>query len=229
MQTEKITLKQIFDTLRNVSVKEYAKEKDRLKYLSWSRCEHILNVHFPNNEINVNFFDGKPYLHDPILGYMVSVTVTIEGHSKTMTLPVMNGANKALKSEKQGYLVDEYRDNEITKKREKTGNKVEKFIEPANMFDINNALMRCRVKCIALFGLGLDLYEGEDMPNVKTPENQKPFLEVGTLQYQNAVEHIKKNIGKKDHIQLLSDIRARYQIDDHVLILLSKYFTDGTV
>lgn len=228
MQTEnKITLKQIFDTLRNVSVKEYAKEKDRLKYLSWSRCEHILNVHFPNNEINVNYFDGKPYLHDPILGYMVSVSVTIEGYTKTMTLPVMNGANKALKSEKQSYFVANWV-KDANGKNIKNG-ETEKFIEPANMFDINNALMRCRVKCVALFGLGLDLYEGEDMPKVKTPENQKPFLEVGTLQYQNAVEHIKKNIGKKDHIQLLEDIRARYQIDDHVLILLSKYFTDGTV
>jgi len=224
MQTEKVTLKQIVDTLQSVSVKEYAKEKNRLKYLSWSRCEHILNTYFPNNQIDVNYFDGKPYLYDNVLGYMVSITVTIEGHSKTMMLPVMDGANKALKAERQSYFVA----NWVTEQGKKVKNgEIEKFIDAANMFDINNALMRCRVKCIALFGLGLDLYEGEDMPKVKTPEDAKPFLEAGTERFDTVVTHIKNSIGKLDQIQIMAQIRKRYRLDDHIVILLAKYFTDG--
>lgn len=220
-----VTLKHIIDTLQSVSVKEYAKEKDRLKYLSWSRCEHILNTYFPNNQIDVNYFDGKPYLYDSVLGYMVSITVTIEGHSKTMMLPVMNGANKALKSERQSYFVANWVPD-ASGKKVKNG-EIEKFIDAANMFDINNALMRCRVKCIALFGLGLELYEGEDMPKVKTPEDAKPFLEAGTERFDTVVTHIKNSIGKLDQIQIMAQIRKRYRLDDHIVILLAKYFTDG--
>jgi len=32
------------------------------------------------------------------------------------------------------------------------------------MFDINKTIMRCLVKNIAMFGLGLYIYEGEDLP-----------------------------------------------------------------
>lgn len=216
----KITLKEIFDNLRNVSIKEYVKEKDRLKYLSWSRCEHILNVHYPNNEIQINYFDGKPFLYDAVLGYMVSITVTIEGHAKTMTLPVMNGSNKALKSEKQSYFVANWVKG-ADGKNVKNG-EIEKFIEPATMFDINNALMRCRVKCIALFGLGLDLYEGEDMPKVKTAESEKPFLVVGTSSYNKVTEYIVKEKGNKTEKEIFDGIRSRYLLEDAVLVNLLK-------
>ena len=33
------------------------------------------------------------------------------------------------------------------------------------MFDINKTIMRCLVKNLSLFGLGLYIYQGEDMPN----------------------------------------------------------------
>lgn len=37
------------------------------------------------------------------------------------------------------------------------------ILEPTS-FDINTSIMRCFVKCCALFGLGLYLYAGEDLP-----------------------------------------------------------------
>jgi hypothetical protein len=37
-----------------------------------------------------------------------------------------------------------------------------------NARDVNDAKMRCLVKCIALFGLGLYIYAGEDIPTRKT-------------------------------------------------------------
>ena len=33
-----------------------------------------------------------------------------------------------------------------------------------NAFDINTSIQRCLVKCIALFGIGLYIYAGEDLP-----------------------------------------------------------------
>lgn len=38
------------------------------------------------------------------------------------------------------------------------------LIEP-NAFQFNTSHMRCMVKCLALFGLGLYIYEGEEMPD----------------------------------------------------------------
>jgi hypothetical protein len=34
------------------------------------------------------------------------------------------------------------------------------------MFDINTAIMRCLTKNLAMFGLGLYIYAGEDIPSV---------------------------------------------------------------
>ena len=48
---------------------------------------------------------------------------------------------------------------------------VEKKVEAATMFDINKALMRCLVKNLSLFGLGLYIYAGEDLPE---DTNQEP-------------------------------------------------------
>ena len=41
---------------------------------------------------------------------------------------------------------------------------MKKTVEPASMFDINKTIMRCLVKNIAMFGLGLYIYAGEDLP-----------------------------------------------------------------
>lgn len=38
-------------------------------------------------------------------------------------------------------------------------------VEP-NSFQVNTAQMRCMVKCLALFGLGLYIYEGEEEPDI---------------------------------------------------------------
>ncbi|HAP8004334.1 TPA: DUF1071 domain-containing protein, partial [Enterococcus faecium] len=53
--------------------------------------------------------------------------------------------------------------NNETKKKEIVG-KIEKRVEAATMFDINKTIMRCLVKNLAMFGLGLYIFAGEDMP-----------------------------------------------------------------
>lgn len=48
-----------------------------------------------------------------------------------------------------------------------------KCINNADAFEINKTIMRCLVKALALHGLGLYIYAGEDVPDgeEKTPEN----------------------------------------------------------
>ena len=46
----------------------------------------------------------------------------------------------------------------------------ERTVEAASMFDVNKAIMRCLVKNIAMFGLGLYVYAGEDLPEDAAPQ-----------------------------------------------------------
>ena len=71
-----------------------------------------------------------------------------------------------------------------------------KPIEMPSAFDINTSIQRCLVKAIALHGLGLYIYAGEDLPGEsadKTPEeNQQPNVPtVGTISAEQ-VTRIKK-------------------------------------
>ena len=68
-------------------------------------------------------------------------------------MPVMDGANKAMKAEKYSYQV-----------KGRNGQPYDKWVEAATMFDINKTIMRCLVKNLAMFGLGLYIYAGEDLP-----------------------------------------------------------------
>jgi hypothetical protein len=48
-------------------------------------------------------------------------------------------------------------------------------IESPNSFDINTSIQRCLVKSIALHGLGLSVYAGEDLP-VTDQQHQEPAV-----------------------------------------------------
>ena len=49
-------------------------------------------------------------------------------------------------------------------------------IQNPDAFAINTAIMRCLTKCIALFGLGLYIYAGEDLPEGEKPEPNPELL-----------------------------------------------------
>jgi hypothetical protein len=53
-------------------------------------------------------------------------------------------------------------------------------------FDINTSIQRCLVKAIALHGLGLSVYAGEDLPNPDS-ESQPPLSKVPTTQTSGLV------------------------------------------
>lgn len=49
-------------------------------------------------------------------------------------------------------------------------------------FDINTSIQRCLVKAIALHGLGLYIYAGEDLPNGEEQPKPKPEVTRGQNQ-----------------------------------------------
>lgn len=146
------------EKLLKLDVNGMTEKKNGLTYLSWSNAWKVAIQNDPEAVYEVDKYDEKPFLFDENLGYMVSTKVTMFGQTKTMQLPVMDGANKAMKNVSYKYT---------------TKYNGEKTVEAATMFDINTAIMRCLVKNLALFGLGLYIYSGEDLPESDTATNNE--------------------------------------------------------
>lgn len=151
--------KSVFDTLNAINVNEHVEKKKTgernpdgsekfLTYLSWVWAWGQVKQLYPDASYNVRHWGDKPYLNDEQLGIMVETSVTINGETISMWLPVMDSKNKAMKEQPYTYK---------TKYGDKT-------VEAATMFDINKAIMRCLAKNLAMFGLGLYIYAGEDLP-----------------------------------------------------------------
>jgi len=144
--------KPIFDVLSVIDVNSKIEQRGGLTYLSWAWAWGAVKKVYPSANYQVVRFDGKPYLFDEQLGYIVETVVTIDGESIGMLLPVLDGANNALKAHSYTYKVKD------------KGKLVEKSVEPCNMFDINKAIMRCLTKNLAMFGLAHYIYAKEDLP-----------------------------------------------------------------
>ena len=188
--------KNIFEILNTIDVGKHKKTipsnngKD-LTYLSWTWAwTEFMNV-YPEATYEIVKFDGKPYVYDENLGYMVYTTVTVGNLTHEMWLPVMDGANRAMKA--HPYTV--------TNKWGK-----EQTVQAATMFDINTALMRCLTKNLAMFGLGLYIYAGEDLPEAakeekKAADEGKRLEAIATLKKvakKNQLEWLEKEYGKID-------------------------------
>lgn len=144
-----------FEELYSLNVNEKTEKKNGLTYLSWAWAWAEFKKAYPEATYEiVKFENGLPYAYDPNTGYMVYTRVTADGITHEMWLPVMDGGNNAMKSEP--YEVST---------RYKTID-----VKPATMFDVNKAIMRCLTKNLAMFGLGLYIYAGEDLPESEQPE-----------------------------------------------------------
>lgn len=148
--------KSVFETLNAINVNGMTEKKKQtngttLTYLSWSSAWQIVKEKFPGAtyEIEKNPETGLPYWYDPLTGYMVFVKTTVEGTTYEMWLPVMDGTNHAMKDKPYTY------DTKYKKGLQ---------VKAASMCDINRTLMRALTKCLAMHGLGLYIYQGEDIP-----------------------------------------------------------------
>jgi len=151
----------IYKILREINVVGHVEQKNGLNYLSWAWAWDEIMKNYPNATYEIERFDNKPYLYDEKTGYMVFTKMNINGIEREMWLPVMDGANKAMLD--HAYTYD-------------TKYKKDIKVEPATMFDINKTIMRCLVKNLAMYGLGLALYSGEDLPEEElTEEKAKEF------------------------------------------------------
>ena len=136
MEKEKEIIEQSkFLQALELNVNKMTEKKNGLTYLSWAPAWQEFKKIYTDATYQVKRY-GEAQLPYVVdeTGYMVATEVTADGVTHEMWLPVMNHMNQALKR----------------------GN--------ASMFDVNKAIMRCFTKNLAMFGLGLYIYTGEDLP-----------------------------------------------------------------
>ena len=175
--------KSVFDRLSAINVNEHVEKKDNCTYLSWAWAWSVTKKECPDASYKILETE-----YDEALGFMCHTNVTIEGQTLEMWLPVMDGKNKSMKKQAYTYTT-------------KYG---EKQVDAATTFDINKTLMRCLVKNLAMFGLGIYIFAGEDLPEsessapVVAPAKAKPStglieLVVGSDNWKSVVKYVSDN------------------------------------
>jgi hypothetical protein len=135
----KAEIKSVFQTLSSVSIKDKIERKGNLDYLSWANAWSVLKANYPSAE-------RKVYEHEHTgFNYFtdgksawVKVGIVVDGLECIDYLPIMYFRNNALPLEK------------------------------VTSTDVNKAIQRSTAKAIAMHGLGLSLWTGEDVPEMTT-------------------------------------------------------------
>ena len=126
--------------LLKVNVNDHTEKKNGLTYLSWAWAWQEAIKADPKAEWNVKMF-GE-HFDQPFcrIGETAMVFVDVTMFDKTLGCQLP---------------VLDHRN---------------KAIPNPDAFQVNTAIMRCLAKCIAMHGLGLYIYAGEDLPEGDTPD-----------------------------------------------------------
>lgn len=178
----------LFSKLYNLDVSVYKEQlktnSKTLDYLSWAQAYQLLIHQDPNAEVEICEGDDGFPLFSRNDHHFVKTKVTAFGKTKTCLLPVMDSSHRAVKN--APYQIPT-----------KSGSI---SVQAMNARHINDSIMRCLVKNIALFGIGLKLYTGEDLRQYKEVESvqeelitQEQLNQINELSKEKKVEFIQIN------------------------------------
>ena len=170
----------IFKKLSSVPIKDKIDRKGNLDYLSWANAWAMLKTIYPDAQ-------RKIYDHDHTgFNYFtdgrtawVKVGIVVDDLEHIDYLPVMDFRNNAIP------------------------------IDKITATDVNKTIQRSTAKAIAMHGLGLSLWTGEDVPElVAEPEKKAPLaaLTKDSEYWDKVVNYITANkaLGNKKITQQLS-------------------------
>lgn len=86
-----------------------------------------------------------------------------------------------------------------------------KAIASPDAFAINTSLMRCLTKCLALHGLGLYIYAGEDLPEDSKPEPGPHATELKAIKTLAELTALFKSLPEAIRLERTADFKARKQ------------------
>lgn len=165
----------VFENLYSIGVKDKIERKGHLDYLSWANAWALLKSNYPDAQ-------RKVYEHDHTgLNFFtdgntayVKVGITVNGIEHIDYLPVMDHRNNAIP------------------------------VAKVTSTDVNKTIQRSTAKAIAMHGLGLSLWTGEDIADIpsekvavkpKTDAAGTITLEKDTEDWDRVVKYIESNKG----------------------------------
>lgn len=154
-----------FEEVLKINVNDKTEKKGSLTYLSWTWAWAEFKKIYPEAMYKIKEYNGIFCTGNDKIGYMVSTSVTADGLTYDMWLPVMDMRNKSI-------------------------------MQPTS-YDVNKSIMRCLTKNLAMFGLGLYIYAGEDLPE----DEQKAPREATKAQAVAKVEEFKR-LTKSELVQV---------------------------
>ena len=179
-----------FQKLYDVDVKDKVKKKNGLNYVSWAAAWAEVKKIYPDATYHIYERETPEGL---VINYFtdgktcwVKTGVTINGLEHIEELPVMDFKNQSISLEK------------ITSS------------------DVNKSIQRSLTKACARHGLGLYIYEGEDLPETVKKERKEQDAEL-----TNQKNELIKLMG--DTIETGKDETEKDKIKDDVYAIVSKH------
>ena len=181
-----------FATLNAINVRDKVETKGKVEYLSWAFAWQMLKEIYPTAQ--------RVVYENPMTGLnfftdgktaYVKVGIAVDGIEHIDYLPVMDFRNASIPLEK------------ITS------------------MDVNKTIQRSTAKAIALHGLGLALWTGEDLPEAVTQVVEKEVslktLKVGDENWDKVATYVSHNVALGFE-KIEAQLSRKYKLNDAVKI-----------
>jgi hypothetical protein len=193
-----------FATLNAINVRDKVETKGKVEYLSWAFAWQMLKELYPTAQ--------RVVYENPMTGLnfftdgktaYVKVGIAVDGIEHIDYLPVMDFRNASIPLEK------------ITS------------------MDVNKTIQRSTAKAIALHGLGLALWTGEDLPEAVTQVVEKEVtlktLKVGDENWDKVATYVSHNVAlgfEKIEAQLSRKYKLNEAVKIHIRSIISQANND---
>ena len=163
--------KTTYEVLSSINVNDKTEKKGNLTYLSWAWAWAEVKKHYPTLTRTIYKNEMGWNYHTDGRTAWVEVGVTIDGVEHIDNLPIMDFRNKSISA-----------DN-------------------VTSFEVNKTIQRSTTKALALHGLGLYIYAGEDLPEgeeqkpepKKTTTTKQYILDIGDDNWSKVLLYVAKN------------------------------------
>ena len=143
-----VKTKSVFEVLNAINVNDFKEKKGNFDYLSWSDALQFILTNYPDATWETHEFH-QPISEDPMI-YVTQPYMKTDSGCFVKVSVTIEGITRT----EVHAVMDNYN----------------KAIKEPTATQINNSIKRCLVKCFALFGLGLYIYRGEDLPEDDKPQ-----------------------------------------------------------
>ena len=180
----------IYKTLSTINVRDKVEKKGGLDYLSWANAWHMLKQNYPNAQRIIYEHDHTGFnFFTDGKTAWVKVGIVVDDIEHIDMLPVMDFRNNAIS------------------------------VDKITSTDVNKTIQRATTKAIAMHGLGLSLWTGEDVPQEEeAPKKSTPKKKSVKLDDIPAdkMEEMLKYVAQNKHLgfkQIVANIEQKYNVN----------------